>query len=111
MPITTSQMPTTNASIQMDSNGDAITTMPAMRLITPTKMDHPRPGSIGSLIAETVVATPRKMNPMPIQMASNRTASPKWRKASTARMSEAAPLMNNRIRPPAETCRLNANAT
>lgn len=53
VPITTSQMPTTNASIQMDSNGDAITTMPAMRLITPTKMDHPRPGSIGSLIAET----------------------------------------------------------
>lgn len=63
VPITTSQMPTTNASIQMDSNGDAITTMPAMRLITPTKMDHPRPGSIGSLIAETVVATPRKDEP------------------------------------------------
>lgn len=34
------------------------TTVSAMRLITPTKMDHPRPGSIGSLIAETVMASP-----------------------------------------------------
>ncbi|ORW80887.1 hypothetical protein AWC22_17570 [Mycobacterium riyadhense] len=63
--------------MMIDSNGDAITTMPAIKLITPTKMFHPRPGSAGSLMAETVVATPRKMNPMPIQMASNRTALPK----------------------------------
>ena len=57
------------------------------------------------------LATLRKMNPMPIQMASNKTALPKWRNASTARMRDAAPLMNNRIRLPAETCRLNANTT
>ena len=48
--------------------------MPASRLSTPTKIDHPRPGSVGSLMADVVVATPRKMNPMPIQMASNSTA-------------------------------------
>ena len=51
-----------------------IITMPASRLITPTNICQPRPGRCGSLIAETVVATPRKMNPTPIQMASNRIA-------------------------------------
>jgi hypothetical protein len=64
-PMTTNQMPTTIARVMIDWNGDASTTMPAIRLITPTKIDHPRPGGVGSLMAETVVATPRKMNPTP----------------------------------------------
>ncbi len=73
-PMTTNHAPTTIARVTMDWNGDARTTMPASRLITPTKMFHPRPGRCGSLTAEIVVATPRKMNPMPIQMASSRIA-------------------------------------
>ena len=73
-PMTTNQTPATYARVMIDGNGDAKTTMPASELITPTKIDHPRPGSTGSLMAEIVVATPRKMNPMPIQMANNRTA-------------------------------------
>ena len=73
-PMTTNQTPTTIARVAIDSNGDARTTMPASRLITPTKIDHPRPGRFGSLMAEIVVPTPRKMNPMPIQMANNRIA-------------------------------------
>src|SRR6476659_9442231 len=35
---------------------------------------HPCPGRCGSLIAATVVATPRNTNPTPIQMASSRIA-------------------------------------
>ena len=73
-PMTISQMPTTMARVRIDSNGEAITTMPAMRLITPTKICQPRPGRVGSLMAATVVATPRKTNPTPIQMASSKTA-------------------------------------
>ena len=46
-PMTTNQIPTTIARVMIDSNGDAITTMPAIRLITPTKIDHPRPGRCG----------------------------------------------------------------
>ncbi len=66
-------------------------------------------------MAEIDVATPRKMKPIPIQMASRRIALsgsvPKCRKHSTAKTSEAAPLMNESTRPPAETCRLNAKKT
>ena len=43
--------------------GQASITTPAIRLMTPKKISQPRPGSVGSLIAETVVATPRKMKP------------------------------------------------
>ena len=43
-----------------------------MKLMMPTKISQPRPGVSGSLIAETAVATPRKMKPIPIQMASSR---------------------------------------
>ena len=68
-------MPTTSVSrLSSDRNGQASITTPAIRLMMPTKMFQPRPGSVGSLIAETVVATPRKMKPTPIQMASSRTA-------------------------------------
>lgn len=56
-PMMTNQTPATIARVMIDANGDARTTMPASRLITPTKIDHPRPGSAGSLMAETVVAT------------------------------------------------------
>ena len=73
-PMTISQTPTTIASVRMDSNGEAITTTPAMRLISPMKMFQPLAGRVGSLTAATVVATPRKMNPTPIQMASSKTA-------------------------------------
>ncbi len=72
--MTISQTPTTIARVRIDSNGEAITTTPAMRLITPMKMFQPRPGSVGSLMAATVVATPRKTNPTPIQMASSKIA-------------------------------------
>ena len=75
------------------------------------KISQARPGSVGSLIAETAVATPRKMKPTPIQMASNRIDSCRLRKHSTARISAAAPLMNSSTRPPADTCKLNANIT
>ena len=37
-PMTISQTPTTMARVTIDSNGEAITTTPAMRLITPTKI-------------------------------------------------------------------------
>ena len=40
----------------------------------PKKISHPRPGIAGSLMADTVVATPRKMKPTPIQMASRQHA-------------------------------------
>ncbi len=43
----------------------------------PTKMSPARPGSVGSLIAEAVVATPRNTKPTAIQMAMSSTAS--WR--------------------------------
>ena len=73
-PMTISQTPTTIASVRMDSNGEAITTTPAMRLISADE-DVPAPaGRVGSLTAATVVATPRKTNPTPIQMASSKTA-------------------------------------
>ena len=54
--------------------------------MTPKKISHPRPGMSGSLMAETVVATPRKMKPTAIQMASSShgcwlVASPRCRKA------------------------------
>jgi hypothetical protein len=64
-------------------------------------------------MAVAVAATPRKMNPTAIQMASNRIAypSPKWRNASTARITDAAPLINSKILPPAEAGRLNALTT
>ncbi|ODR19880.1 hypothetical protein BHQ23_18020 [Mycobacterium gordonae] len=62
-------------------------------------------------MADTVVATPRKMKPTPIQMASNSTALPKCRNARTARISDAAPLINSRMRLPADTCSANAKAT
>ena len=71
--------------------------------MTPTKISQPRPGSVGSLIAETAVATPRKMKPTAIQMASSRIAVLRMRKHSTARISDAAPLMNSSTRPPADT--------
>ncbi len=103
-PITTSQMPTTNASIQMDSNGDAITTMPAMEVDHADEDGPSRPGSTGSLIAETggdAAKMNRCRSRWPTEPCHRNGERPK-----TARMSEA-PLMNNRIRPP-ETCRLNA---
>ena len=109
--MTMSQMPTTSVNVAIDSNGDASITMPASRLTTPMKISQPRPGSVGSLIAETAVATPRKMKPTPIQIASNRMDSCRLRKHSTARIRAAAPLMNSRTRPPAETSRLNAKIT
>ena len=43
-PMTISQMPTTNARVPIESNGDANTTTPAIKLMTPTKTFHPRPG-------------------------------------------------------------------
>ena len=49
-PMTISQTPTTMASVRMDSNGEAITTTPAMRLISPMKMFQPLAGRVGSLI-------------------------------------------------------------
>ncbi len=57
------------------------------------------------------MATPRKMKPMPIQIASNRMDSCRLRKHSTANTSAAAPLMNNSTRPPAETCNVKAKTT
>src|SRR4051794_39953540 len=47
------QMPTTLVRIAMDSNGDASMTTPATRLMAPMKISQPRPGSVGSLIADT----------------------------------------------------------
>ena len=73
-PRTINQTPTTMARVTIDSNGEAITTTPATRLMTPMKMFHPLAGRVGSLMAATVVATPRKTNPTPIQMASSKTA-------------------------------------
>ncbi len=62
-PMMMSHTPTTFASGARVDNGDPIMIMPASRLVTPTKIDHPLPGRCGSLMAEIVVATPRKMNP------------------------------------------------
>ena len=75
-PITTSQLPTTTVNNASESNGQDRTTMPAIKLITPKKITHPRPGRPGSLIADAAVDAPRKMNPTAIQMASNRYAYP-----------------------------------
>ena len=72
--MTISQIATTSVSISIVSSGDPSITMPANRLTTPTKICQPRPGRYGSLIAEIDVATPRKMKPMPIQIASSRMA-------------------------------------
>ena len=46
-PRTISQTPTTMARVTIDSNGEAITTTPAMRLITPMKMFQPLAGRVG----------------------------------------------------------------
>src|SRR6185369_2769746 len=67
-----SQMPITSVSVTRESNGDASTMMPARVVMTPKKIDHPRAGRCGSLTAATVVATPRKTKPTPIQMAGRR---------------------------------------
>jgi hypothetical protein len=111
--MTISQIPTTRASVTIESKGHARTTIPAMMLMTPKKMAQPRPGTPRSLTPIAVVDTPRKMNPTAIQMASKRIAypSPKWRNANTARISDAAPLMRSKTLPPADTGRLNAKIT
>jgi hypothetical protein len=67
-------MPTTRANVTIESNGYASTTVPAMMLMTPKKIAHPRPGNFGSPIADAAAETPRKMKPTAIQMASKRTA-------------------------------------
>ena len=73
-PITISQIATTNVRISIDSKGDPSITMPANRLTKPKKICQARPGRCGSLIAEIDVATPRKMKPTPIQIASSKIA-------------------------------------
>src|SRR4029078_3782888 len=69
-----SQMPATSAKVTIESNGHDSTTMPGRMLMMPKKIAQPRPGNAGSLMAVAVAATPRKMNPTAIQMASNRIA-------------------------------------
>jgi hypothetical protein len=51
------------------------------------------------------------MKPIAIQMAMSSTASYRCRNASTARTSDAAPLMNSNTRPLAATGRLKAKIT
>jgi hypothetical protein len=67
-PMTTSQMPATRAKMTIESNGHARTTIPAMMLVTATKIAHPRPGRPSVMNAYPVVATPKKMNPTAIHM-------------------------------------------
>ena len=74
----------------------------------PMKISQPRLGVSASLMAAAAVATPRKMKPMPIQMASNRIEFVRLLKHSTASTREAAPLMNSSARPPPEMCRVKA---
>src|SRR5271157_3927550 len=69
-----SQAPTTRANVSIESNGYASITKPAMTLIDPKTIAHPRPGNRGTLIADAATNTPRMMNPIATQMASKRIA-------------------------------------
>src|SRR5208283_2270733 len=52
-----SQAPTTRANVSIESNGYASTTKPAMMLMNPKKIAHPRPGNCGTPTADAVTNT------------------------------------------------------
>ncbi len=109
-PMTTSQMPTTSVRVasERQRRGRARRCR-RCRLMMPTKISQPRPGSVGIAdrrhcgrdTAEDEADTD------PDGQQQNRVLA-MLRKHNTARTSEAAPLMNSRTRPPAETCRVKA---
>ena len=100
-PMTISQMPTTDGQghdrferrCQHDDAGDqadhADEDLPAAA------------GQVGSLIAETVVATPRKMKPTPIQMASSRMRSSHRSAGSQHRQDQRRRAADEQQHPPA----------
>ena len=109
--MTISQMPTTSASVSIEWNGSAhdheagdqaddaeedVPAAPGQGRITD------RRNRCGNTAEDEADADPDGQQQHRIAEVPE---------ASTASTSEAAPLMNSRTRPPAETCRLNANTT
>src|ERR1700761_1031433 len=73
-PRTTSDTPATMVSTTMESNGQTSTTPPAITDINPRTTYQLMPGKLRSLTAAAISDTPRKMNPVPIQSESSKTA-------------------------------------